>query len=181
MNTSSALLPSSSGGHKLWLFVFFWALPPLTLSVRHWVTGLTVSKLPKHLSAICKYRHKLSVNRSWNSDWWRATLGKECAICCFFPQRETASTGKFPFCSYTVSQRSVTDAGRGHCRFFSFLYLKLCHLSPHIWACHLTPTAYTAFPQSSWWGLCDYKHEQNQKTLSLDSQTFVLEREERAA
>lgn len=178
INTSSTLLPSSLGSHKFWLFVFFWALPPFTLSVCRWATGLPVSKLPKHLSVIPKYWHKPSVNRFLNSAWWRAALRKEHAICRSFHCGETASIARFPFCSYTASRRSITDAVRGHCRFFSLLSLNPCHLSPHTRACHPTPTVYITFTQSPERGLSDCKHEKNRQTISLDSQTFVLEREE---
>lgn len=73
-NTSSALLPSSLGGHKLCLFVF-WALPPFTLPVHQRATVFCMSKLPKHLSVICKYWHKPSVNKSLNPAWQRVALG----------------------------------------------------------------------------------------------------------
>lgn len=76
---------------RLWLFVFFWARPPFTLLACHWATELTMSKLPKHLSATCKDWHKPPVTRFLNSPWWRAALGKECAVCRSFHPRETAS------------------------------------------------------------------------------------------
>lgn len=128
-NTSSALLPSSSGGHRLALCVL------LTTATIHPVSpsltaGLTVSKLPKHLSATCKYWHKHSDNGLLNLAWWRAALGKECAICRSLHRRATASTARFPFCSYTTPRRSVTDAVRGHCRFFFPLSKSVSSPSP---------------------------------------------------
>lgn len=69
-NTSFAVLPSSLGGHKLCPCV----LPPFTLPVRPWATVLCMSKLPKHLSVICKYWHKPSVNRFLTPVWRRVAL-----------------------------------------------------------------------------------------------------------
>lgn len=82
-NTSSALLPSSLGGHKLCLFVF-WALPPFTLPVHHWATVLCMSKLPKHLSVICEYWHKPSVNKFLIPVWRRVAFGWSVQFADFF-------------------------------------------------------------------------------------------------
>lgn len=128
-NPSSTLLPNSPGGHKLWVVVFFQEMPLFALSVCHWVTGLAMPKLLKRLSAVCKCWHKPSVNKFLNSACRRAALGKECAICHSFHHRQTASTARFPLCSYTASWRSATDAVCGHCEFS--LSKSVSSLSPH--------------------------------------------------
>lgn len=115
-NTRSAVPPSSLGGHKLCLFVF-WALPPFTLPVHHWATLLCMSKLPKHLSVICKYWHKPSVNKFLNPAWQRVALGWNVQFAIFVIAGNQLQQPNF-HSAHTPCLRETSDAVHGHCRSF---------------------------------------------------------------